>query len=127
MTTPTGPLCRACKATEARCAYLDCSCCSSCSHFGWMDAAGDEMTKPVARQRTAGEPHPLTRRRASVLGMVSDLRPDLHDGHRGRHEAAGVVGNPTVGEPPSAAHPAGLGARWLPRAECVAKVISALR
>lgn len=35
-----GPSCRACKESEARCAWLG-GCCSGCSHWAWWSPDGD--------------------------------------------------------------------------------------
>lgn len=40
-----GARCRDCQQSEARCAFLA-GCCPACTHFGWLDADGQEKKQP---------------------------------------------------------------------------------
>ena len=59
MTTPrgelmSGPRCRTCTQSEARCAWLGGACCAGCSHWIAFDANGNEAPSPIAHGTDSG-------------------------------------------------------------------------
>lgn len=60
MTYPQGKKCQDCGLTEASCAFKQ-GCCGGCSHFAWLDPAGNEPLSSAGGRRRLPVEHGTNR------------------------------------------------------------------